>query len=176
MTVICLTKYKNTYTISGDGRTSQDWAGVSTDSSIKVFKTKDCIYGGCGHASARLVINKALSRTSDPFKLLKLLNHKDWRDLLQPTSVLVASKKHGAYTVSIDKRGMLSTGHDVNVITWDDGALPQVIGSGFLQVRTLLSMHDNGKLSPKVVKDAITSAYKTNHTIGGNITQLSISK
>lgn len=73
MTVIVLTKEKNTYHIHGDGRTSQDWMGIASNNSKKVHEGKDCIFGICGKASAKLIMKDILNKTSAPMQVLRKL-------------------------------------------------------------------------------------------------------
>lgn len=172
MTVIVLTKEKNTYHIHSDGRTSQDWMGISTNNSKKVHDGKDCIFGVCGSAAAKLIIKDVLSKVNNPIQVLRKLHSKDYKDLLQDSQTLVATKKHGCYTLSISTKSLFSTSPNISIVTWDDDALPQIVGSGFLSVRTLLSTQE--KITPKIVEWAITQAYEVNHTIGGKISHLSL--
>src|SRR5690348_1942698 len=103
MTVIVLSKYAGNYYMHSDGRTSQDWMAIASDNSVKVHKDTDYIYGTCGNASAKVVIKALLKRTRDPFKIIKLLHHKDFRDILQDSCTLVATQRHGCYSISIHK-------------------------------------------------------------------------
>lgn len=173
MTVIVLSRTKDTYYIHSDGRCSQDWMGIASDNAVKVFKEKDCIFGICGSAAAKVVVQQILKKATDPFKVLKLLHHKDFRDILQPCQILVASAKHGAYTVFISEyEGLMSSKIYKGVVTWGDESLPQIVGSGFLNVRSLLSVQKT--ITPKVVEEAIIQAYTTNHTIGGKVSMVSV--
>jgi hypothetical protein len=174
MTVIVLSKHDGVYHIHGDGRTSMDWMGVATNNSTKVHAGKDYIYGTCGNATAKVVIKALLEKTTDPIKLLRLMHHKDFKDILQDSKTLVATKKHGCYEISIRKQGGLlgNTSASCGVITWDDDALPQMSGSGSLAVGALLSQHDEPM--PIHVEQSIQQAFKVNHTIGGKITQVSL--
>ena len=173
MTVIVLSKHGGYYHLTGDGRTSQDWMGIASDNTIKVREGKNCIYGTCGKAAAKIVIAHMLAKTQNPIKLLQMMHHKDYKDLLQDSTTLVASPKYGCYTIQISNGHILS-GKSHSIVTWDEGALPQIIGSGFLSVRTLLSTIENKDITLQVVNDAILSSYKVNHTIGGKITTVKI--
>lgn len=175
MTVIVLTEHEGFYYMTGDGRTSQDWMGIASDNSVKVHEGKECIYGTCGNASAKLVIKALLDKTRDPLKLMRLMKHKDFKDILQNSSTLVATKKHGCFTLGISKIGGLVSGPGefmCDIVTWDRDCLPQIEGSGFLSVRTLLSQYR--ETTPEMVKDAIEQSYTVNHTIGGKITQVKL--
>lgn len=172
MTVIVLIKDKNGYHLLGDGRTSQDWMGINTDNSRKVHEGKDCIYGTCGDASAKLIMKDILSKTCNPIQVLRKLHSKDYKDILQNSQTLVATKKHGCYTLTIQDGNPFKSGHEVGICTWDDDALPQMVGSGFLSVRTLLATQEN--ITPQVVEWAISTSYEVNHTIGGKITHVSL--
>ncbi len=174
MTVIVMTKHDGHYYMTGDGRTTQDWIGISSDNSIKVHEGKDCLYGVCGNASAKLVIKALLDKTRDPLKLLKLMGSKEFKDILQDSAAMVATKKHGCYTLRIDnkkdKDGAKTT--DFSIVPWQDADLPQMVGSGFISVRTLLAQKNT--ITPMTVKDSIFDSYKVNHTIGGLITQVKL--
>ncbi len=177
MTVIVMSKNNNKYYLTSDGRTSQGWMGIASDNTVKVHSGKGCIYGVCGNASAKLIMKMLLNKTSDPVKFLKLLHHKDYAHLLQHSTTLVASQKFGCFTVHIHPRSMSpfgsSSGHTCEIIPWDDKNLPQIAGSGSLQVKALLSQYAQEPL-PEGVKAAILQAYVTNHTIGGEISQISL--
>ncbi len=176
MTVIVLSQHEGSYYMTGDGRATEDWRGVCTDNFIKVHSGKDYIYGTCGNCSANVVVKALLAKTRDPIKLLKLMKHKDFKDILQDSSTLVATKKFGCYTLDISKSKVLFTpsAAEGDIILWDDGTLPQIAGSGYLNVRTLLAQKE--KASPKEVIKAIEDSYKVNHTIGGKITQVRLKK
>lgn len=156
----------------GDGRTSQDWMGISTNNSVKVHEGKDCIYGTCGKAAAKLVMKDILNKTCNPMQVLRKLHSKDYKDILQDSQTLVATKKYGCYTLSIHGGNPFKAGHQVDICSWDDDALPQIVGSGFLSVRTLLSTQE--KITPDAVKWAIQQSFEVNHTIGGKITHVSL--
>lgn len=161
--------------MTGDGRTSQDWLGIASDNSIKVHEGKNCIFGTCGKAAAKIIVQNLLKKTQDPFKLIKLLHHKDFKDILQDSHTLVATQRYGCYSLNVrpSSNSMFSSGSAIkDVVLWDDDCLPQIIGSGFLNVRTLLSQYD--KVTPELVKESIRTAYKTNHTIGGLITEVKL--
>jgi hypothetical protein len=172
MTVIVLSKHENHYYMHADGRTSQDWMGIASDNSVKVHTGKDCIYGTCGRAAAKVIVKALLSRTRDPLKMAKLLHHKDFKDILQESSTLVATKKHGCYSINIRGASLFSPKADHSIITWDLDTLPQILGSGFLNVRTLLAQYD--KPTPEQVRKAIEDSYKVNHTIGGLISEVKL--
>ncbi len=176
MTVIVLSKYEGHYYMHSDGRTSQDWMGIASDNSIKVYEGKECIYGTCGKAAAKVIIKELLNKTRDPLKMAKLLYHKDFKDILQDSKTLVATKKYGCYTISISmgRSSMFNSGKtECDIILWEDANLPQITGSGFLNVRTLLAQYETDP-SPMQVKEAIKDSYKVNHTIGGLISEVKL--
>lgn len=178
MTVIVLSKFEGYYYIHGDGRTSQDWMGIFSDESIKVHKGKDCIYGICGNCADILPLSEALKHTRDPFKLLKLLNGKEYKPLIQSTGVLVATTSHGCYSIerrphrdpAIEADPAKRPGATIMPISL--AQMPVMDGSGFISVRTLLAQKDPNEISPDVVEDAIQDSYKVNHTIGGKVSSV----
>lgn len=176
MTVIVMSKHKDHYYIHADGRCTQDWMGIASDEVTKVFEGKDFIFGLAGAAAAQLIIGEALAKETRPMQLLKLLESSEFKPYLRSCSALIATTNHGAYGLSVRPEGFLSSTMTVDIIRWNEGDLPQSIGSGFLNVRTLLSL--NSKVTPELVKKAIKDSYKVNHTIGGRIseTKLKISK
>lgn len=175
MTVIVLSKSNGHYYMTGDGRTSMGWMGIASDTTQKVHQLKDCLYGVCGNASAKMIIEMLLKRTRDPKRLIKLLLHKDFKDILQDCEALIATQKFGCYTISISNgHPMFKSSGSSEIITWSDESLPQISGSGSLNVKTLLSVNHEDKPTPEQIVKSIEASYKVNHTIGGTITQVSL--
>lgn len=168
MTVIVLYKDDSDgkYKITGDGRTSQDWMGVFSDNTTKVFNEGTHIFGSAGDASSKTVIPVILKKSKGKhINLLRLCRDKDFVDILPNCQTIFAHHKEGIGMLSI--HGSILGGKQVQVLPLQDEQLPQAIGSGFINVRTLLS----GKVTTqKTVEKAIKDSYEVNHTIGGKIT------
>lgn len=173
MTVIVLSKHKDSYYLHSDSRCTQGAYGIMSDSYTKVYEQKDCIFSVCGEASCVLVMKALLAKTRDPLKLLRLLHHKEFKDILSSCSVLIATTRNGCYILDIDKKGLFDSEAKHSVVTLTDKDLPQMDGSGFVNVRSKLSEYDI--VTPDVVKRCIEAAYKDNHTIGGAVQEVKLS-
>ncbi len=178
MTVIVLTEHKGYYYLHGDGRATEGSHGINTDNEVKVYQGKGYMFGQCGECSDLLPLNEALKTTHEPFKLLKLLHSDEFKLLFKNLGVLVATSKHGCYSIDRTPHKDPNIEHDpvkrplATIIPWTREALPQMVGSGYLHVRTLLAQHE--VITPDIVKSAIETSYKVNHTIGGKITELKL--
>lgn len=167
-----LSKHEGKYYVHSDGRVTQDWTGIASDEFVKVFKAKDCVYAICGNADSVLMLHEVFNKGSKPTQVLRTMSSPEFYPFLKSCSVLVGTAHHGCYSISINPKGFLSDALDVSIIPWPDNSLPQVKGSGFLNVKTLLAAKD--KVTPTLVKKSIKDSYKVNHTIGGSIFEASI--
>lgn len=182
MTVIVMSKYDGSYYLTSDGRTTQDWAGIASDETQKVFAGNNCAYGICGNASAKTVIHELLRKSTKPIDVLRHARHESFKGLLKDCSVLVATKKHGCYTLNINAANPFQPEDRLSIIPWSDEQLPQVAGSGFLNVRTALGVikdqegedNNTNHQHPDSIVWAITQSYKDNHTIGGRVSQVEL--
>lgn len=154
--------------ITGDGRTSQDWMGIFSDETTKVFRKKDFIYGSCGDASSKAVIPELLRKTKcNKMALLNAIKDEEFKDILPNCKTFYAHKTKGMAIMTVDAKNSKDDYGKISILPLEYAQLPQAIGSGFLNVRTLLG--NSKKVTQRDVEKAIRDSYKHNHTIGGKV-------
>lgn len=159
------------YYIHTDGRCSKG-TEIASDGTVKAFKGKGYIYAVCGYLAAFMIIDEVLKRKQNPMEVLKLLHSKQYNPYLWHCGVLVATEKYGAYTIDVEPDSNDTSKHKISIVRWGDKDLPQLDGSGSKVVGALLAQHVHP--SPEQVKKSFLTAYKVDHTIGGEITELSL--
>lgn len=178
MTVLVAHKHKDTYYIHSDGRASMGSHGIASDNYVKVHKGKDYIAAICGNCSDVIPLLAILNESQNPVELLTLGRSEKYRPLFEHFSAIVISREHGAFILeripskdsSIESDDSKRPG--VQTMPLSDEDLPWTEGSGMIHVKAILSTYK--KVTPETVKKAIRLAYKTNHTIGGKIREVSL--